>query len=257
MSLTKLQQSVIHALFDESLLAKVASELIQSDARLNAEQRLGIYRHSMQGILLQHLRAVFGVVEQLVGAEFFEYLTEIYIDQYPPTHTALSEYGAEFPLLLAKHSALMSMPWIAEVARLEWGRLQAWHGVNQAPSDFSQLGTLSVEEQGRVVLQLPTSAQWVESPYAMHAIWLAHQPEDYEGKPLLESIDLTVPSRVLIYRLKKQLHQYALTSEQATFVQALQQGQTLNQLSEQFGVYLPQILSLGLQQGWVYAFTHD
>ena len=255
MSLINTQHAMIHALFNAKALPSVAQELIQSDARLTAEQRLGIYRHSVQGILLQHLRSIFGVVEQLVGAEFFEYLTETYIDQYPPTHPSLGEYGDQFAGLLWAHPALAAMPWVADIGRLEWARLQAWQGVNQAPSDFSQLSTLSAEEQGSIILQLPDSAQVIESKYAIHDVWLAHQPEAYEGKPQLETLDLHVPSYVLIYRKSRQLHQYALTPQYAALVQAVQHAHTLDQLGEQFGEYLAQILPVGLQQGWIYAFV--
>lgn len=254
MSLAKLQSTIIKGLFNAEPLEQ-ASTLVKGDERLNAVQRLGIYRHSMQGILLQHLRAVFPVVEQLVGADFFEYLTETYIDQYPPTSTALSDYGAEFASWLHSHPSLRELQWIAEVAQLEWARLQAWSGINQKASDFNEVAQLSTAEQNQVLLQLPESAQLLESNYAIHTIWLAHQADETINKPSLESIELNQPCTVLIYRINKQLYQYSLTPQQTRFIKALSNHSTLEQLTSDFGSDLTELLLICLQQGWIYSWA--
>jgi hypothetical protein len=253
-SLVNTQTAIITALFNTNTLSQ-ATHLIKSDKRLTAEQHLGIYRHSIQGILGQHLRAVYGVVAQLVGAEFFEYLTETYIDQSPPISTVLSEYGEDFSSTLLNHPALKNMPWIAEVARLEWARSQAWHGVNQAPRSFNDLSTLSEVEYNQVVLQLPDSAQLLESNYAIYDVWLAHQNNEYLDKTRFDIIDINQPSTVLIYRVGKKLHQYKMNNQPLNFIKAIQRQSTLEQLADEFNEYLNEVLVLGLQQGWIYNWS--
>jgi hypothetical protein len=254
-SLVNTQAAIITAFFNPSTLSQT-THLIKSDQRLTVEQRLGIYRHSIQGILGQHLRAVYDVVAQLVGAEFFEYLTEVHIDQSPPSSTALSEYGEGFSSTLLNHPALKNMPWIAEVARLEWARSQAWQGVNQAPRSFNDLSNLSEAEYNQVVLQLPDSAQLLESNYAIYDVWLAHQNNECLDKPHLESIDLSQPNSILIYRVGKQLHQYKMNNQQQlNFIKAIQYKSTLEQLADEFNEYLNEVLVLGLQQGWIYNWS--
>lgn len=254
MSLPELQHRFIAAIFNRDQ-REAAALLVKSHGKLDAAQRVGIYRNSVHGILWQYLESLYPVCQQLLGAEFFEAASDRYIDQQPPTRPFLAEYGAGFADFLAAHPALQQMLWIADVARLEWARHQAWNAVNQPAGDFSQLATLDAAQQARLVLELPASAQLLTSAYAIHEVWLAHQSKDSPEKMPLEQLDLQQTQRVLVWRAGRRLHQVVLDETAWEFLSAIQQANMLPELAERFQAQLPALLMTTVQRGCVLSFT--
>ena len=82
MHLEELQQDFINAIFEKN--NSIAAKHVTGDDRLTAEQRLGIYRGSVHGILTSSLGVTFPVTKTLVGETFFDHMCDVFIDQYPP-----------------------------------------------------------------------------------------------------------------------------------------------------------------------------
>lgn len=253
MSLPELQHRLMEAIFDRDK-REAAAILVKSHGALDAVQRVGIYRNSVHGILLQYLGSLYPVCQQLLGEAFFEAASDRYIDQSPPTRPFLAEYGAGFAAFLLQHPSLSGMPWIADVAHLEWARHQAWNAVNQAPSDFAQLAGLDEVQQESLALHTPDSAYLLQSDYAIHAVWLAHQPEDHSEKLPLERIKLQQPTTVLVWRTGRRLQQVLLSQSEWAFLTAIQQRVTFPELAEQFQEQLPALLMTAIRQGWLLSF---
>lgn len=255
MPLNELQHSLINALFQRDQVAE-AAKLVKAQGSLSSEQRVGIYRNSAHGILLDYLESLYPVCFELVGTEFFGRTVHSFIDQAPPTSPFLADYGAGLVTHLAVHPALQDMRWIVEVAKLEWARHAAWHTVNQVASDFAQLESLSEAQQAELRFQLPASAHLISSPTPTHSIWLAHQ-EEYPEKPHFEEINLQEAQQILIFREQRRLHQTTLSVDDWAFLQAVQQQSSMGELAEQFAEQLPWLFSIAMQEGWIYSFTTD
>lgn len=255
MPLHELQYSLISALFQRDQVAE-AAKLVKAQGSLSSEQRVGIYRNSAHGILLDYLESLYPVSLELVGTEFFGRAAHSFIDQAPPTSPFLADYGAGLVTHLAEHPALQDMLWIVELAKLEWARHAAWHTVNQVASDFAQLESLSEAQQAELRFQLPASAHLISSPTPIHSIWLAHQ-EEYPEKPHFEEIALQEAQQVLIFREQRRLHQTTLSTDDWAFLQAIQQQSHMAELAEQFAEQLPWLFSIAMQEGWIYSFTTD
>lgn len=253
MSLPELQHRLMGAIFDRDK-REAAAVLVKAHGALDAAQRVGIYRNSVHGILLQYLGSLYPVCQQLLGEAFFEAACDRYVDQSPPTRPFLAEYGDGFTAFLLQHPALASMPWIADVAQLEWARHQAWNAVNQPPSDFAQLTGLDAVQQESLVLHTPASGHLLQSDYAIHAVWLAHQPEDHPEKLPLEHIALQQTTYLLVWRTGRRLQQVVLNSSEWEFLSAVQQRETLPELAERFQEQLPALLMAAIRQGWLLSF---
>lgn len=254
MHLAELQQQFTGALFDAAQLP-TAAHMVITQGNLSAEQRLGIYRNSVHGILTDYLSSLYPVVKHLVGDEFFAQVTDQYIDQKPPNSPYLAKYGANFAEFLSGLASLKQLRWISDIAKLEWARQVAWHTVNQAASDFTKISQLDKQQQNTLRFQLPHSAQIFTSPYAIYTVWLAHQMEEHPDKLPLEQIELHQATTVLVYRAKRRLYQYRLEALEAKFLHSIQQQKTLPELAETFQESLPNLLSNALQHGWILSFT--
>lgn len=253
MSLAELQHAFINAIFDPDKRTAAAAR-VKPHGALDAAQRVGIYRNSVHGILWQYLGSLYPVCLQLVGEAFFEAACDRYIDQHPPTRPFLAEYGDGFADFLDQHPSLTDMRWIADMARLEWARHQAWNAVNQPAADFAQLAVLDDTQQENLTLYTPTSAHLLHFSHAIHQVWLAHQPEDHPEKLPLERIQLQQQTYVLVWRSGRCLQQALLDNQQWQFLSAVQQRLVLPQLAGQFQANLPVLLMEAVQHGWIMSF---
>ena len=98
MDIKTLQEDFVSAIFGGD--SSPATSHVMGDDVLTAEQRFGIYTGSVHGILTQALGATFPVCKSLVGDQFFDNMSKIFIDKHPPTTSFFAEYGDKFPEFL-------------------------------------------------------------------------------------------------------------------------------------------------------------
>jgi hypothetical protein len=101
--------------------------------------RVSIYRDTSITTLLNALRLTFPAVCQLVGEEFFEGATRAYIDEELPRSAWLDEYGAGFVTFIGRFAPAASLPYLSDVAALEWAVSRALHAPEAKAIDPGQL----------------------------------------------------------------------------------------------------------------------
>jgi hypothetical protein len=186
----RMQRNVLDGGADPALLAEL------DDPPEQRERRLAVYRNNVRHALLGVLDAAFPVIRQLLGAECFTAAGLAFIAAHPPRQPALYAYGAALANFLADFEPLAKLPWLADMARLEWARNEALFAADRQPLTPTQLATVPGAELSDLQLALHPSAQVLESPWPIHAIWDAHQPD---GGPL-EAVDLGQAETVLVWR---------------------------------------------------------
>ncbi len=252
-TLAELQTDFLQAIFRNERTAIAAQ--VRAHGELTAEQRVGIYRNSVHANIGQYLASLYPVCQQLVGADFFEHLSDQYLDAAPPHTPFLADYGATLPVFMQDYPALAATRWIADMARLEWARHQAWNAIHQPAADFSQLATLSETEQADTCFELKASVQLVASAYALQPVWMAHQDEADPVKIPLEQITLRQDSQIIIWRNGRRLLQIELEPARWQFLRAVQAGNNLASLGEEFAEQLPTHLTHAIQRGWITGFS--
>ena len=115
-ALLELQQTLRAQLLGEALPPDQAGAL-----------RVAIYRNTCLSTLVNALRLSFPVVQRLVGAEFFDGSAREFIRRHPPASAWLNDYGAGFAGFLSSFAAAATLPYLADVARLEWSVNCALH----------------------------------------------------------------------------------------------------------------------------------
>ena len=172
-SLRELQAGFRAALLegDERIIAPHVA-----DDGLTASDRLAVYRHHVFTSLTATLEVAYPVVCRLVDRRFFGWAADRYIRAHPPAGPCLFEYGAGFPDFLAAFEACAHLPWLADVARLEWAMSAAVHAPDAAPLDREVLRALDPGELAALTLRLEPSVTLVASRWPVDAIWRANQP---------------------------------------------------------------------------------
>jgi len=177
LALPELQQS-----FTAGLLGgedTVLLDLIEGDG-LDARARLGIYRHHVLTTLTAVLEAVYPVVCALVDRRFFGYAADAFIRRHPPAGPCLGEYGADFPQFLAEFPPCAHLPYLPDVARLEWAVHRAATTLPVAALDREGLRAVDPARMADVTFTLDPSLSHLASPWPVERIWRAHQAESQD-----------------------------------------------------------------------------
>ena len=181
LALHELQAAMVRALLGGDAAAAAAE--VQGDG-LAPESRLDIYRHHVIDTLTAVLEAAFPVVCRLVDRRFFAYAADSYIRREPPAGPCLFEYGATLPDFLAAFPACAGLPYLADVARLEWAMHRAAHAEDAAPLAPAQLAAVPAEDVPRLTFRLQPSLFLLGSRWPVDRIWKANRATAEEPDPV-------------------------------------------------------------------------
>jgi hypothetical protein len=139
---------------------------------------LAIYRNTSIATLVNALRLTYPAVRKLVGEEFFEGVARIFIGEEPAAGAWLDEYGGSFGGFLRTFAPASSLPYLPDVAELEWAVGRALHAPEAGPLDVHRLASLSGAQSGRVRLVAHPALSLVRADCPADAIWHAVLEDD-------------------------------------------------------------------------------
>lgn len=180
----------------------------------HAEQRIAIYRANMVAAAEKALAAAYPVVRQAVGDEFFHGLAREHQRATPSTSGDLHDFGAAFAPFLAAFEHVQDMPWLPDLARLEWAAHRAYGAADGPAWDAAALMAVEAADHGAIRFAWSPGAAVVVSPYPIVRVWTIHQP-GYAGE---FSVDWGVAERALVARDGFVVTVDAVTPAEATFM---------------------------------------
>ncbi len=152
------------------------------------KQRIDVYRNNIFSGLTQALRLIYPTAHALVGDAFFNRLAKAYICKHPSTSGDLTHFGIEFPLFLGDSPLVRDLPYLPDVAYLEWLCHMSYHAADHAPLDLGRLAGLSPERHDNLKFMLHPACHLFASSYPIFRIWQICQP-DHGGS---ETVDLSL-----------------------------------------------------------------
>ena len=123
------------------------------------------------------LEATYPVVTRLVHERFLAYAADQYIRACPPAGPCLFEYGASFPDFLEALPPCRPLPYLPDVARLEWALHRARHADDVTAIDPAILRDLGIDAVVGATFRLHPAVSLLASPWPIDDIWRANQPE--------------------------------------------------------------------------------
>lgn len=185
---------------------------------LSSTRRLQIYRNNTFVGLTEALRAVYPVIERLVGKEFFHYAADRYIRQFPPTSGNLHEFGEHFAAFLEVFPAAVQLSYLPDMARLEWAYHTVFHAADHSFMDIAALQTVPSKFYGRLRFRLHPAARLLASDYPVLRIWQVNQP-NYTGDPTVTLTEGGV--QMLVIRRCLEIELVALEAGEYTLLTVL------------------------------------
>lgn len=187
-------------------------------------RRFGVYRNNVYASLSDALASRFPVTARLVGEEFFQAMARVYVGCEPPRSAVLLRYGASFADFVAQFSPAGAVPYLADVARLEWAWHAAYHSADAAPMTLAEL-TETAPNVEEATLSLHPSLAVLRAPFPVVTIWqiAGREREDKPAQLPAGGED------ALVVRPKLDVEVRRLPEGGAVFVLALQGGATLQE----------------------------
>lgn len=226
MTLAQLQHDFIASLLrdDEVILADIAaSEGIPSAAHMQ------VYRNNSFLTLTGILRNTFPATVRIVGDGFFRYITHQFIRLQPPTSGNMNTFGETFPEFIAQFEAANSVPYLPDIARIEWARHHAWHAEHNDRINMQALMELGEEALPTVIFTLARACTLLTSTYPIYDIWRANCSDN----PPINMADIKMntakPCHVLISRLNHEVQVTLLSAAQHAFLTALHSAHNFEQ----------------------------
>lgn len=208
--------------FGQTLLDHPAPDLPLRDNDLSGVRRLQVYRNNMQSALSAAVESVYPVTRRLVGEKFFRSAAEAYIRRNPSHSGNIQDYGGAFPRFLGAYAPAVSLPYLSDVAALEWRRLQTALAPPHVPMDLAALAAVPKELQPELHFHHQPAARALASRFPILSIWEFCQEEEPEGE-----FDLDRPGECVLFArpgLDVTLHRLSLGEYR--FLQALCRGDT-------------------------------
>lgn len=188
-------------------------------------QRFAVYRNNVVVSLIEALADTYPVVREVVGAEFFTAMARLFATRHPPAHPVLAFYGGGFAAFIKGFEPARSVPWLADVARLEWLRVQAFHAADAAAIDSAPWFSRTAADPGVLAassLRLHPSVGVLVSAWAVVSLWGAHQ-----GAGELAQVDPQQAECALVLRAADGVLAIAVAPATAQFITRLAAGTTL------------------------------
>jgi hypothetical protein len=164
--------------------------------------RFAVYRNNVVHSLVAVLADSFPVVQQLVGEEFFGAMARLYVVDHPPSSPLMHRYGAGWPAWITDFEPARALPYLSDIARLEWARLCAFHAADAEPVPLPAIAALiqAPERLARAALVLHPSLAIVRSAHPIVSLWAAHQLGDAERDARLSAVAMGCAEAALVFR---------------------------------------------------------
>ena len=201
------------------LIASVVGDSIPAAARLR------VYRHHVFHSLASALVATFPTVQALVGEAFFGEMARAFVAGSLPTQPVLSEYGEGFAGFIAGYAPAAGLPYLSDVARLDWALNVAFHSPLEPRLALVDLAAIPAELLPAKSVSLAPGTAIIRSAFPLDRIWAAAQP----GAPG-DTVDLGASeARLLMLRRPDDAGFVTLTRGETSFLEALATGRTLEE----------------------------
>lgn len=190
-------------------------------------RRFAVHRNNVIGGLIDALAQRFPVCLRLVGDAFFRATAQCYVRKALPASPMLFEYGESFGDFLAEFEPARDLPYLPDVARLEYAVARAYHAADAAPLSLEELRSAPIDLLDGATVAFHPSTQLVCSRYPFVTIWRANMSKD---EPIAQIADHAQDA--LVTRRRANVEAHALAAGGSTFVRSLMEGAPFHDAAE-------------------------
>lgn len=189
-ALRDIQAAFIHDVYT----GEQTSAVYLNKYNFNSPERLDIYYNNTLLGLTGILTTTYPVLQKIVGESFFRTVSHFYIKANSQMTGNRHTYGGELASFLRSYEPAASLPYLPDIATIEWAYFQASIADDAPALDFKALTNL-ISEHPDFIVSLHPGVHYIELNFNALEIWQEHQKSKIETIKLQES-----PQTVLIWR---------------------------------------------------------
>lgn len=187
------------------------------------EELLAIYRGNAVANASKALSLAYPVIEKIVGGEFFAGLCRAFWAERPSQSGDLNDYGGDFADFLAQFPHVAELPYLPDVARIEWLVATSLHAADHTAATLAQLADVKPEALAALRFSLQPGLGLQRSVWPVATIWQQHQ-STYEGEI---NVDMDDAECMVVHRLGLRAEITILDGAELALWRSAQAGQTL------------------------------
>jgi hypothetical protein len=214
------QHGFVAALLDSA--REVPRGLVGPDGEPSPD-RFSVYRNNVVVGLTEALRANFPAVRHIVGDAFFRAMARAHAVSNPPASPVLLDYGATFADFIAGFEPAASMPYLADVARIDRAWTEAYHAPDAEALAPEALAAIPTERVAETCLAVHPSLRIVRSGFPAVTIWRMNVVDGVRAPVALDAGG----EDALVVRPEADVDVHSLAPGGAEFVTTLAHGRTL------------------------------
>ena len=152
--------------------------VVRSTPELGGEDRLAIYAEMYFARLRDVLAEDFEKTAAVLGPEAFTALARAYLAEHPSEHPSVRHVGRHLAAFLASRPPAAAPAWLADLARLEWARIEVFDAPDACPIGMADLLALPEAEWPGACLRPIPALEVVASDWPLHLVWSDGSPPD-------------------------------------------------------------------------------
>lgn len=209
----------------EDRLEADASSVLTDGPKLDAIDRLGIYRYGYRARLVECLADDYPALQFALGVSSFEALCHEYIERHPSSSPSLNFFGRHMARFCREEAkgAFPLRAFAADLAVLEWALVEVLHARTADALAPETLAAIPVERWTSARLPASDALRVLRFAYPVSAFFQAYKTG---GEP---SVPDALRAATAVYRTDMTLWRMDLTPAMATLLEGLFRGETLGE----------------------------
>jgi hypothetical protein len=165
-------------------------------SRRDADARVRAYVGGYPERIREALAEAYPAIQTVVGDHEFAQLAARYAPVAPVGQYSLNAAAADLGLFLSTDRLTESLPFLPDLAAVEWQALEAFHATDKPSADLQATSSWDLETWASAVIEFQPSLAVTVSEWPVHDLWSARDTPRAE-------IDILVEDRsqaVMVYR---------------------------------------------------------
>lgn len=204
-----------------------AAAWLRPGPRMDARERLEIYRFGYRARLVECLVDDYPALAASFGEEAFEALCHAYIERYPSSSPSLNFFGRHMAAFCRETEA---PAFFSELARLEWALVEAVHSSLPEPFDFRSLTEIPTHAWADARLVRNGAVQLLHFTHPVNAFY-----QTWRASEAVPDVPKPAPTTTAVYRRGLRLWRMDLTPAMTGVLEALFDDRTIGEALDTIG----------------------
>jgi hypothetical protein len=217
--------------------ARDLETIVRSSGPLSAVERVDVYANMYFFRILEVLHADYPKLRAVVRDDAFHNLATAYLAAHPSRHPSLRFVGAKLPGFVATSDVARARPWLADLAALEWARVDVFDRADVTPLPREALAATPPEAFASIRLATIAAFELVPVTFAVAAPWraLETRTDDVDEAKLDDPPRAAPGAAIVVWRRGVTVHHRPADAREAQALALVRAGTTFGTLCTSLG----------------------